>query len=85
MFFEAACMLNNRFSLLSMILQELVKRTTKVNHKTNVSLIFLGAQTSAGTFSESESTFCIVDSRLITFFVIDYDCMKSRLTTSSFG
>lgn len=41
MFFEAVCMLNNRFSLLGMILQILVKRVIKVNHKTDISLIVL--------------------------------------------
>lgn len=41
MFFEAVCMLNNRFSLLSMILQVLIKRVIKVNHRTDISLIFL--------------------------------------------
>lgn len=40
-FFEAVCMLNNRFSLLSVILQVLIKRVIKVNHKTDISLIFL--------------------------------------------
>ena len=40
-FFEAVCMLNNCFSLLSVILQVLIKRVIKVNHKTDISLIFL--------------------------------------------
>lgn len=34
-------MLNNRFSLLGVILQILIKRVIKLNHKTDISLIFL--------------------------------------------